>query len=245
MFELEGVSLLPVFRRTTRGFVLVRDAGVLAPLTPLRIRCLTPVGQEEVRVVLSGVIAGRYVLGGLGRRIEGCRNRFEVASADYHRGMELFFGGGHPAAVHAWELAAMRGHAESMTVLGELSRWKDRRVSLQWFEKAAANGHPTAMAHIAEMCLDDGDMRVDGMSALRWLRKAVDLGSVYAMGRLAHLFRDGVGVPVDKAEAMGWFRKAYGMGSAGSANCVGMMYARGEGVRMDDKEALGWYRKTA
>jgi hypothetical protein len=71
VFELEGVSVLPVFRRTTRGFALIRGAGVLAPLTPLQIRGVTPAGSKGARVGVSGVVARGYVLGGLGGGLRG------------------------------------------------------------------------------------------------------------------------------------------------------------------------------
>jgi hypothetical protein len=110
-FELEGVSLLPVLRRTVRGFALVPGVGVLAPLTPLRIRLVAPIGLKERTVWLSGVAAGGCVLGGLGRRSRGCRSGFEMASAEYHRGRELFFKREDRAAMGAWERAAKHGHS--------------------------------------------------------------------------------------------------------------------------------------
>jgi hypothetical protein len=72
-FDLEGVSVLPMLRRTARGFAIVPGAGVLTPLTPLQIRAVSPVELKEERVMLSGLAAGGYVLGGLGTRLEGCR----------------------------------------------------------------------------------------------------------------------------------------------------------------------------
>jgi hypothetical protein len=127
LFELEGVSLLPMFRRACRGFVLVRGAGVLAALTPLRVRCVSPVGQKRARVLLSGVVAGEYVLGSLGKRIGSSRNEFQMASAEYFQGVALFFKGETDAAAGAWKRAAMYVHVESMVALGE-SIWKGREA---------------------------------------------------------------------------------------------------------------------
>jgi hypothetical protein len=227
LFELEGVSFLPVFRRTARGYALVRGADVLAPLTPLRIRCVNPVGSEGTRVLLSGVVAGGYVLGSMGRWIRGRGSGFEMAIAEYHRGMELWFRREFAASARALEKAAMRGHAESMRALGEMLKVTDPKVSFEWLEKAAAMGHPDAMCQIARICLGGAGLRVDGIAAQKWLRKAVELGSVLAMAKLGELFRDGVGVPVDKAEAMRWFRKAGALGLTAAIFCVGALYAEG------------------
>jgi hypothetical protein len=99
VFELDGVGLLPVYRRTARGYAMVRGAGVLAPLTPLQIRMVSPNWVREAVVYLSGVVLGGYVLGGAGRRVSACRNRFEVASAEYLRGTELHSKGERAGAV--------------------------------------------------------------------------------------------------------------------------------------------------
>ena len=122
----------------------------------------------------------------------------------------------------------------------ELILKKDGKQAVEWYRKAAEQGHTQAQANLAWMYQYGEGVRKNQKQAFVWYRKAAEHGCASAQASLAGLYRDGEGVAQDEGQAIFWFRKAAELG--------GKEYQRRLAeVLMDEEpqEAAQWYQLAA
>ena len=129
---------------------------------------------------------------------------------------------------------------------------KDEAKAIEWFEKAAANGHIGAQVQLAAIYAKSSDHA----KAAELLEKAADnvhvdvisnVKSTDAQFVLGIMHKKGLGVKQDYAKAMKWYQKAAenGNNDVQLQYELGYMYENGLGVEQDYVKAAEWYEKAA
>ena len=85
---------------------------------------------------------------------------------------------------------------------------KDYAEALQWFRKAAEQGHDGAQFRLGIMYSGGRGVTRDDTEAVQWYRKAAEQGDAYAQYALGMIYGQGRGVPQDYAQAHMWFNLA-------------------------------------
>jgi len=129
-----------------------------------------------------------------------------------------------PEALEYFRKSAAQGNADgqlgygNMLAIGQGTK-KDVAEGRRWIEKAAEQGHPTAINQMAHAYMsgefDTPEEARKGAEALRWIKAAADSGYIAAMERMAAAYRAGdFGFGVDVKAAQQWeekVRKARGI----------------------------------
>ena len=149
---------------------------------------------------------------------------------------------------------AEAGDAEMQNILGEMyikgdGVPKDAAKAVEWYQKAATQGHAKAQYALGKIHSVDGEISLyHSAKAKEWYEKAAEQGYVKAQEKLGFYFWLGVfgkRSPSDYAEALKWSQKAAEQGSPLSQFVLGMLYSDGTGVRKDAAKAFEWYLKAA
>jgi hypothetical protein len=123
---------------------------------------------------------------------------------------------------------------------------KDAATTVQWYRKAADQGHVVAQAELGYFYAFGIGVPKDLAEAARWFRMAADQGNARAQNNLGKLLEWGQGVPQDVAEAAGWYRKSADQGNAVAQDNLGWLLENGQGgVAQDKAAAAGWFQKAA
>jgi TPR repeat protein len=133
------------------------------------------------------------------------------ATADYQTGM-----GAYRVRDFKWalkEFKADQKNRESQFNLGVMyfkgeGVTADRLEGIEWFRKAAAQGHPNAQYLLGTMYDGGKDVALDRAAAAKWYRKAADQGHVQAQFNLGLMHVNGEGVEKDREKAVAWLKKA-------------------------------------
>lgn len=149
--------------------------------------------------------------------------------------------------------AAEKGLAEAQFRLGLLLDPGDRAVakgqkfeSVEWYRKAADQGHPIARNNLAILYLHGTGVDADAAAAERLFLASAAAGYPEAQRRLGTLYETGAaGAPKNPAAAAQWYEKAAGQGDALAALYLAQLYRDGSGVKKDLAAALRWYQKAA
>lgn len=164
-----------------------------------------------------------------------------------------------------FEIAAMYENGRGVAL--------DRAAAVEWYNKAAAQGHSRAAGAVARIQdnerrfaktqkqaeTDDleaqyslGNMYLTGTgvtldlgSAQLWLNRAAARGHIKAQFKLAHLYYVDLGDRTDYRAAFEWFSKAADNGYAHAMYYLGEMYSYGAGVKKDFDKAREWYGKAS
>jgi len=84
----------------------------------------------------------------------------------------------------------------------------DHLEGIEWFRKAAAQGHVQAQFLLGTMFDAGKDVTQDRAAAAKWYRKAADQGHVQAQFNLGLMYVNGEGVEKDRTKAVLWLKKA-------------------------------------
>lgn len=123
---------------------------------------------------------------------------------------------------------------------------RDPAVALEWAQRAAQSGIPSATMLVGLIYLEGGNGVVrKPAEGLQLVKSAASQGCVEAMSVLGNLYSRGRLVPMDKSAALMWYRKAAENGDAASMYLTGRAYDEGSGTGKDEIQALHWYRKAA
>ena len=87
-------------------------------------------------------------------------------------------------------------------------------MAREWDEKAADQGHATAMHDLGILYANGLGVVQDTGKAREWFEKAADKGDANAMFNLGVFYEKGDGVAQDRAKAREWYQKAADMGDA-------------------------------
>ena len=244
----EAYSLLDLAERklsNQRGVATaeVRDAVLRATLI-FRQMNQTDERLERIRLMLKGSPAETSLVA-LGAEVAAFEASFPSP------GDQRFIESLPSERVALWKHAAATGVPVAQLFIGVCAQYglgsltTDDRSALDWFRKAAEQGHVIAQNRVG-VCFDKGlGIQRDEFQAVEWYRKAADQGYAAAQWSLGYCFDTGQGVPQDFAQAVHWYRKAAEQGNAYAQYRIGVCYANGQGVPQDFAQAVHWYRKAA
>ena len=136
--------------------------------------------------------------------------------------------------------------AETMVQIAESYMKKgDERGALEWYLKAAEEGHVWSQYKIAQVY--DAGMLVneDDQKAFQWYLRASEGGHIEAQYNLAYKYDVGNGTAENNSEAVRWYSIAADSGHVTAQANLAQMYDVGEGVEEDDEKALKLYLKAA
>ncbi len=122
---------------------------------------------------------------------------------------------------------------------------KDLKKAVEYFTKAAEQGHASAQADLGDCYFYGYGVYKDSDKAVEWYRKAAEQGNAGGQSGLGRCCLNGRGVTEDKSKAVEWFRKAASQGNADAQNCLGDCYYFGYGVKKNYAQAVQWFRKAA
>ena len=118
---------------------------------------------------------------------------------------------------------------------------KDYSEAMDWYRRAADQGHPEAQYKLARMYLNDKDVK----KAEEWYLKAAVQGYRPAQYDIAYKYLHGSELPKDVNKAEQWYRRAAEQGHAFSARTLGDIYYLGKYKPKDLDKAEKWYRLAA
>ena len=122
---------------------------------------------------------------------------------------------------------------------------KNDSTSVEWYIKAAEQGHVAAQAHLGYLYrFGIGSVNKNLFTAAQWYLKAANQGHVRAMSSLAHLYMKGEGVRQDFTKAIKLSSKAANQGDANAPYHLAQEFEMGKGVRQNLSEAKEWYGKS-
>jgi len=146
---------------------------------------------------------------------------------------------------------AERGNADAQFQIGSLYTnggpgiTKDDKQAVDWFSKAAEQGHMEAQTKLGFMYATGKGVAQNYHTAVYWCYKAAEQGDVISQYNLGLMYAEGQGVAKDNSLAVSWYSKAAAQGHARAQYNLGSMYANGIGVVKDNKQAADLYRKAA
>ena len=117
--------------------------------------------------------------------------------------------------------------------------------ALNWFLKAAEQGHAKAQYNAGAMYYRGQGVPKNYGEAINWFLKAAEQGYAEAQHNAGTMYYIGQGVPKNYGEAINWFLKAARQGVVPAQYNVGIMYSRGQGVPKNKEEAQKWLMKAA
>ena len=257
----EGVlaAALPLARlKLTPGLGWPVDRAEAEALLDQIEREAPPHVQVDLGLALLDEDADIPLPGGVLRARRVLERAAEAGRARAHTALGKLLAEGRPgllppdpaAAVAHLRAAAEAGNGEATRYMGLLLRDQGRAAeALDWFTKAAAQGHAQAAVEAARLLI----ARRDAASVARAiaLLQAEAEGHVPAAIALARLARDGVpGVmAADKARARQWLRHAVAHGSgpaaAQAATDLGRLLLRGQGGLADPLAARALLERAA
>lgn len=160
---------------------------------------------------------------------------------------------GDPADLSPSDLraAALKGDVDAQFELGsdylygEDGLERDPVQAMEWFRRAAEQGHAWAQESLGRAYQSGEGVAIDLERAVQWWRLAADQGNTSAEFWLGRAYELGEGVAVDAVVAAAWYRRAADAGEAYAQSSLGDLYRDGRGVNPSDTEAVAWYRKAA
>lgn len=122
---------------------------------------------------------------------------------------------------------------------------EDYAKAVEWFRKAAEQGHGMAQAYLGSCYANGYGVLCDYAEAVKWFRKAADQQQVTAQNALGYCYANGHGVPQDSIEAIKWYRLAAEQNDAQGQYNLGYSYYHGQGIAQDYTTAVKWLQKAA
>ncbi|MGJ3230788.1 MAG: tetratricopeptide repeat protein [Oceanicaulis sp.] len=137
---------------------------------------------------------------------------------------------------------------------GDLAHMHDYAAALEaedqveaaalWYERAAALGHPPALASLGVLVLEGRGAASDPARALDLFQRAAQAGDARGLNNLGLLYARGEAVERDYARAAELFQAAADQGLAEAMTNLAVLYENGFGVPLDEAEAVRLYREA-
>jgi TPR repeat protein len=90
---------------------------------------------------------------------------------------------------------------------------KDEAIGIEWYRKAAENGHVESMRYYAVMLRQGSGCKADSERSFKWFLKAAEAGNVDAQSSVAQCYHMARGTSRDDSAARYWYAKAIDGGS--------------------------------
>ena len=144
------------------------------------------------------------------------------------------------------ERAAAEDHPGAQEMMGRAcieGEKKDRACALEWLERAASKGRPSAMSLLAWLYASDPE-RPDLVKAVTYYRAAAEAGDEAAQNDLGELYETGRGVSQDATQAFSWYARAAEAGFPPAQLNLARLYASGTGVARNPASARQWAERA-
>jgi TPR repeat protein len=115
--------------------------------------------------------------------------------------------------------------------------------SLKWFQKAADQNCPVAMAYCGVSFQQQGAAHYD--QAISLLRRSSELGYCGADFLLSCCYEGAMGVAKDENEAARWALRSAEAGYEYAQLNMGLYHAQGKGVEKDERKSFQWFFRAA
>jgi TPR repeat protein len=129
--------------------------------------------------------------------------------------------------------------------LGLLGAEKNPTKAVEWYKKAAGQGHIKAMNNLGYAYAEGCGVAKDPTLAVAWYRRSADQGDATAQRTLGMLYSLGNGVEKDDRQAVEWCRKAAEQGEPRAQYFLGCAFQNGQGVPKDAATAYMWFNLAA
>ena len=116
----------------------------------------------------------------------------------------------------------------------------DKTKSMDWFMKAAEQGHIRAQLQIAYEYKEGGVLEKDLQKSIQYYTMAAEQDDPDAITRLAWIYFENEQLPNHYLKAAVMFKESAEHGDAKSQAALGWLYANGKGFPRDDIKALEW-----
>jgi len=236
-----------------------KSAAILLSITAAIITACSETGQSKVE---QGKAAGA-----------------ETWQSEIEQGKAAYSAKDYETALKHYTAAAEQGDAEAQYLLGqcylkgkgvpvgrrEATSWMqefytpdglvtavDKPKAVEWFRKAAAQGHAKAQMSLGmfyeteDAIVGEKEAEECVEKAVPGLRKEAEQGDAEAQRLLGSYLIGKAKNEKDLREAIRWIRKAAEQDDAESQFVLGAIYSSGEipGVKKDEAEADKWFRKA-
>ena len=148
-----------------------------------------------------------------------------VVLADYNAGLKAYRNKDYGRALKEFKTSGSKDSNYNLGVMyfkGEGVK-ADRLQGLEYFKKAADQGHMNAQFILGTMYDKGEDVLQDRAFAARWYRKAAEQGHAQAQFNLGLMYTNGEGVEKDRKQAVPWLKKAASQGHKGAGKLLGVM----------------------
>ena len=122
---------------------------------------------------------------------------------------------------------------------------KDAAMSIEWYQKAAAQGDAYAQYSLGLKHAIGLDVPKDDSKAVEWYQKAAAQGYASAQSSLGDAYAEGKGVSKDAAKAVEWYQRSAAQGDSDAPFKLAEMYRLGEGLPIDVVKAIEWYQTAS
>jgi uncharacterized protein len=168
--------------------------------------------------------------------------------SEVDRARRRIWAGDYSAALSILRPLAEKGDADAQEELARLyvEGWgvaRDPAEALRWFERAAAQDHPTALYNLGRVYEKGLVVGADRGKALEMFRSAAQLGDAEAEGRMGYLSI--TAQPPDYAAARRWFERSAAHGHLDAVYWMGRLLDAGWGGERDVKRAFTLYERAA
>jgi TPR repeat protein len=139
--------------------------------------------------------------------------------------------------------AADRGLAQAQFSLGVASEVdKDYVEALDWYRRAAAQGHVGATNNVGVYYENGLGVKQDDAEAAKWYAIAAELGAAPSQYLLGMMYAQGRGVPADIDKAVALFQRAADQGLVDAMANIAVSYEAGHSVAKDPVHAYVWFK---
>ncbi|KAF8948739.1 hypothetical protein BGZ46_005311 [Entomortierella lignicola] len=122
---------------------------------------------------------------------------------------------------------------------------RDYDTAIQYFLKAASQGHIESQHTLGCMYCNGRGVSQDYSEALVWYQRAADQGNINSLCKLGYMYENGFGVDSDYSKALEFYWVAANQGDAEAQSHLGSMHHNGSGTPKDTSYAVEWWLKAA
>lgn len=150
-----------------------------------------------------------------------------------------------------YQLSAQQGGVDSQVIMGQLHYHgghgfrQDLEQAVNYFERAAQAGDPTAMTLLGEMYAHGRGVPQDNDTAVRYYQKAAAKEDPAALSGLGVLYKLGQGVRKSESKAFELFSKAAAAEDAEGQLRLANQFYDGLGTKRDYRKAIHYYSLSA
>ena len=121
----------------------------------------------------------------------------------------------------------------------------DKKLALQWYEKAAEEGDTDAIHEAGFRYYNGVGCSKNPEKALYGIEKLAETGNAAAMVTVAAMYRGNEGFPANKEKEFYWMKKAAENGEGVAMNDLAVMYMFGQGTKINLDQAKYWFKKAS